>query len=135
MNLDLGYTPSHYLGGATAMPEPDKDKEPPVYYPSLTIEGKAAKKLMKGFEPGETIEATVQLKVVGVHNSEGSSREYDNGTCRVELEVASINVAGVEDEEEESVGRGKKAEDAVDDYFVKKKRTDGGSDTDNDHDD
>lgn len=130
--INLGYTPGYELTNSPTSIGDDEEsekKEPSVYYPSMTIEGEAAKKLVRSLEAGEEVTATVNFRVREVAERSVDSetrREFDgpygsHDGCRVELSAKSIEfnkvmVESKEDEYEES------AEEAIDRFRSEKKK-------------
>ncbi len=113
--LDLSYERPDYGMPMTSESSENKQKMKECY-PSISIEGDAAKALMKSVEMDQEFTATVKCRVVGKRSNESSSdSKYPaygaDGAC-VELEVHELvpKVKLQEDEEDES------AEDAIESY-------------------
>lgn len=91
---DLSYKAPDY-GGELAISQPSSKPKTKDVYPSITIRGEAAEKLMKGMEAGEMIEATVRLKCIEtVCKASVRKVEYSDpyDMCRVELEMHDMEV-------------------------------------------
>lgn len=114
--INCGYRDSAYPAAAL-----NSEEESRVHYPSLHLQGKAAKAVSKGYSPGDTIQAVVTLKVVEmVDRVDRSGHNYPGESGpRVEFEVMDIAPEGatevVEDDEEET------ASDALKKYKDSKK--------------
>lgn len=88
-------------------------------FPPLTIEGEPAKKLKNLVSEGDTISATVQLRITGITEPEAGAEGYAEGEqCVIDTEVESIEVAGAAEPEQEGIG----PDEAMDTFF-KAKRT------------
>lgn len=136
--IKLGYTP-HYMMDSLARPEKDsKPKKPPIYHPTVTLEGKSADQIAPGLKIGETFTAEVEFKVTSIAMRDPQAKsEYGIGPgsgrgTTVELELQHIEKEDVADaasgDPEES------AEGAVDSYLSGKAANSGGSGTDEDED-
>ena len=89
--LNLGFKDPYHNEGATAMPEPAaKQTEPRIVYPSVSLEGDAAKAFMRQY--GAEDEATITMRVrVAMAQHRGEGREHwEKPGCRVELECREI---------------------------------------------
>lgn len=114
--MDLGYKDKGYPTSIGPSEGDSKDKEPPVYYPSITLRGPAAEALCENCASGETFTATVKVRVIEKTERVAGRQPYNNDeSARVELELVSMDAPGMK--------KGKKAkdepsaEDAVDSYL------------------
>lgn len=116
MKVNLGFTPDYALSSPeVASPKKGDKTKPPVYYPHFSIEGKAADKLIDDVSVGETVTATVTMKVTRVSQRVKSREQYsgmggDNST--IEFEVTNIDIDGAD-----GADSGESAETAVDSYL------------------
>ncbi len=96
-----------------------KDDDVPMKdsFPQFTIQGPAAKKLMKRLSRGDKLDATVRLHVVGIQDRE-DGKGWPEG-CSIEVEVLEMDsgakYAEVDDDDEDSDDE-ESAGDAIDKY-------------------
>lgn len=124
MKIDLGYTP-HYLSHSLSGSEPEtgkkkKKEEPIIVFPSIHLEGEAAKVIGRNVVTDGEFTALVTFRVVSKREQAARSREYggkEDAGCHTELELRSINSSKLKEGEEDDGGES--AEAAADAYFGK----------------
>lgn len=120
--MNLGYQ-SNYpsalsgsIGGAT---EDGEAPEKATVYPGITIRGDAAEKLCTKCDIGDTITATVKLKVVGMSKRGETQQEY-GGEPNVNVEFDVLDLEPQETKKGKKAAKEETAEDAVDGYLKEK---------------
>lgn len=125
MKIGLGFKPRYWSSPEVAAPsEKSEKKEPPTCYPSMSIEGDAAKKLIEGgaLALGKMVTATIRFRITDLRAGVKKNIEYggeSNDHTNIDIEVQEIGDVKVEkaDDDDEEMD----AATAVDKFLAETK--------------
>lgn len=88
-----------------ASKESEPEKKFKDAFPTVSIQGDAAKALLKRFDVDENLTLTIKARVVSCENRGESANDWERPGARVELEIQDVSGEGLnakdaEDEEE-----------------------------------